>query len=233
VNVGLYRSAVAMAAQQRRLDSISANLANVGTIGFKRGVTASHEVAVDRGRGDVRGVTTLARTDFAQGNLHRTGREHDLALYGDGFFAVEGADGEVYTRDGTFHLSEGGVLVSEDGFPVAWEELSGAIDPVGMPIVVDEAGAVRQGVQPIGRLRVVDFADKHLLTRDRHGFWAAPRGVQPQPSDARVHQYALEDSNASGVEEMVDMIAVQRSFEVVARTFAAIDQTYERLTRPF
>ncbi len=233
MNVGLYRSAVAMAAQQRRLDSISANLANVGTVGYKRGVTASHEVEVERPRGSVRGVTTLADVDFQQGNLHRTGREHDLALYGDGFFAVDGADGEVYTRDGTFHLTEGGVLVSEDGFPVAWEELSGAIDPVGLPLVIDEAGNVRQGVQNVGKLRVVDFADKSVLTKDRNGFWSAPRNVQPDASDARVHQYSLEDSNANAMEEMVDMISVQRSFEVVARAFEAIDRTYERLTRPF
>jgi flagellar basal-body rod protein FlgF len=233
VNVGLYRSAVAMAAQQRRLDSISANLANVGTIGFKRGVTASHEVEVERPRGKVRGVTTRAEVDFAQGNLQRTGREHDLALYGDGFFAVEGPDGEVYTRDGTFHLTEGGVLVSEDGFPVAWDELSGAIDPVGDPLVIDEAGNVRQGVQNVGRLRVVDFEDKSALSKDRHGFWSAPSGARPEACDARVHQYSLEDSNANAMGEMVDMIAVQRSFEVVARAFEAIDRTYERLTRPF
>ena len=222
-----------MAAQQRRLDSISANLANVGTVGFKRGVTASHEVEVERPRGKVRGVTTLAEVDFAQGNLHRTGREQDLALYGDGFFAVEGPDGEVYTRDGSFHLTEGGVLVTEDGFPLAWEELNGAIDPVGLPLVIDEAGSVRQGVQNIGRLRVVDFADKSVLSKDVHGCWSAPRDVLPIVSDARVHQYSLEDSNANGVEEMVDMIGVQRSFEVVARAFEAINQTYERLTRPF
>ena len=233
VNVGLYRSAVAMAAQQRRLDSISANLANVGTVGFKRGVTASHEVEVRRPRGQVRGVTTLARVDFAQGNLQRTGREHDLALFGRGFFAVESPDGEVYTRDGSFHLSEAGVLVTEHGFPVAWEELRGAVDPVGLPVVIDEAGNARQGVQEIGRLRVVDFPDEGALSKDRLGFWTAPPSVQPGPSDARVHQYALEDSNANGMEEMVEMIGVQRSFEVVARVFEAIDQTYERLTRPF
>lgn len=233
VNVGLYRSAVAMSAQQRRLDSISANLANVGTIGFKRGVTASHEVEIDQPRGKVRGVETLAEVDFQQGNLHRTGREEDVGLYGDGFFAVDGPDGEVYTRDGSFHKTEAGVLVSEDGFPVAWEELSGAIDPVGMPLVIDEAGNVRQGIQNIGRLRVVDFPDKSVLTLDRNGFWSAPRDVLPQPSEARVQQYSLEDSNANGVEEMVDMINVQRSFEVVARTFESIDKTYERLTRPF
>jgi flagellar basal body rod protein FlgG len=233
VNVGLYRSAVAMAAQQRRLDSISANLANVGTVGFKRGVTASHEVQVQRPRGAVRGVTTLARVDFTQGNLHRTGREHDLALYGDGFFAVESPSGEVYTRDGSFHMSETGVLVTEHGFPVAWEDQNGAIDPVGLPLVVDEAGNVRQGVQNIGKLRVVSFPDERVLSKDHLGFWNAPRSVLPGTSDARVHQYSLEDANANGMEEMVDMIGVQRSFEVVARVFEAIDDTYERLTRPF
>lgn len=222
-----------MAAQQRRLDSVSANLANVGTVGYKRGVTASHEVEVERPRGKVRGVTTLAEVDFQQGNLQRTGRDLDLALYGDGFFAVEGPEGEVYTRDGTFHMTEAGALVSEDGFSLAWEELSGVIDPVGLPLVIDEAGNIRQGIQNVGRLRVVDFADKGVLTKDRNGFWSAPRAVQPGPSDARVHQYALEESNANAMEEMVDMISVQRTFEVVARTFEAINQTYERLTRPF
>jgi flagellar basal body rod protein FlgG len=233
VNVGLYRSAVAMAAQQRRLDSISANLANVGTVGFKRGVTAAHEVEVERPRGKVRGVTTLVEVDFAQGNLQRTGREHDLALFGDGFFAVEGPEGEVYTRDGGFHLTEAGVLVSEEGLPVAWDELRGAIDPVGLPLVIDGEGNVRQGIQDVGRLRVVEFADRHQLRKDALGFWTAPPGAKQVASTTRVHQYALEDSNANGVEEMVDMIGVQRSFEVVARVFEAIDQTYERLTRPF
>jgi len=231
VNVGLYRSAVAMAAQQRRLDSVSSNLANVGTVGFKRSVTASHEVEVKRPRGAVRGVSTLAEVDFAQGNLQRTGRELDLALFGSGFFGVEGPDGEVYTRDGSFQMSEAGVLVTEEGMPLAWDEFRGAIDPVGAPLVIDQTGGVRQGVQDIGRLRVVDFPNKALLTRESHGFWKAPRNVLPARSDAQVHQYSLEDSNAIGMGEMVDMIGIQRSFEAVARVFEAIDRTYERLTR--
>ncbi len=233
MNVGLYRSAVAMASQQRRLDAVAANLANLGTVGFKRGVTAAHEVEVRRARGPVRGVTTRAEVDFAQGNLQRTGRELDLALYGSGFFAVESPEGEVYTRDGSFHMTEAGVLVTEEGFPVAWERVTGAVDPVGMPLVIDEEGNVRQGLQDIGRLRVVAFDDPHALGKDHRGFWAAPPGLKQVAHDTRVHQYALEDSNANGVEEMVAMIGIQRSFEVVARVLEAIDQTYERLTRPF
>ena len=233
MNVGLYRSAVAMAAQQRRMDAIAANLANLGTVGFKRGVTSTHEVEVQRKQGLVRGVTTRAEVDFAQGNLQRTGRDLDLALYGDGFFAVESAEGEVYTRSGSFHLTEGGVLVTEEGFPVAWDELRGAIDPTGEPVTIDEEGNVRQGSEDVGRLRIVDFEDKRALGQDRMGYWLAPRGARETPASARVHQYALEDSNANGVEEMVAMINVQRSFEVVAKALSAIDQSYQRLTRPF
>jgi flagellar basal body rod protein FlgG len=98
--------------------------------------------------------------------------------------------------------------VNEEGFPVAWDQLRGSIDPVGGPLQIDEAGNVRQGVDDIGKLRVVDFADEHELSHDAYGLWQAPRSAQPQPSDARVHQYALEDSNANAVEEMVDMITV-------------------------
>ena len=105
MNVGLYRSAVAMAAQQRRMDAIAANLANLGTVGFKRGVTSTHEVEVQRKQGLVRGVTTRAEVDFAQGNLQRTGRDFDLALYGDGFFAVESADLRLERLDGEIDIA--------------------------------------------------------------------------------------------------------------------------------
>lgn len=233
MNVGLYRSAVAMSAQQRRLDAIAANLSNLGTVGFKRGVTSTHEVEVQRERGPVRGVVTRSEVDFAQGNLQRTGRDLDVALYGEGFFAVEAPSGEVYTRDGSFHLTEEGVLVTEEGFAVAWDELHGAIDPVGQPIAIDEQGNVRQGLEEIGRLRVVDFEEKRALAQDRLGFWRAPRGAREALPNAAVHQFALEDSNANGVEEMVAMIGVQRSFEVVAKALSAIDESYQRLTRPF
>jgi flagellar basal body rod protein FlgG len=181
----------------------------------------------------VRGVTTLAEVDFAQGNLLRTGREHDLALFGDGFFAIDSPEGEVYSRDGSFHITEAGVLVTEEGSPVAWDNLVGAIDPVGLPLKIDAEGNVRQGVQDVGRLKIVSFEDNHALRKDARGYWVAPQDMRPGPAEARVNQYALEDSNANGVEEMVAMIGVQRSFEVVARVFEAIDKTYERLTRPF
>ena len=232
MNVGLYRSAVAMMNHQRHMESIAGNLANLGTRGFKRGGTAFHGIELRGNHGPIRGLASRYEIDFSQGNLHRTGRELDLALQGEGFFAVESPNGEVYTRDGVFHMSEG-VLVNDKGYPVAWEGDRAVLDPAGLPVVVDEFGTLRQGGNSIGQLKIVNFQDPNQLRQDRNGFWVAQPGAEPATSTANVVQYALEESNATGVEEMIAMIGVQRSFETVANTVQSIAESYQRLTRPF
>jgi len=231
MSVGLYRAAVAMAGHERHLDAIAANLANLGTVGFKRSSSASHEFAVRRETGEVRGLQLHLETDFSQGNLQRTGHELDLALFGDGFFVVEGPEGETYTRDGSFHLTEEGVLVNDDGHAVAWRQRSGTIDATGLPVRVDVDGFVRQGTQEIGQLKVVDFMDKAKLYQGTGGVWVAPVGAKEATATAQVHQYSLEESNASGIEEIVAMIGVQRAFETSAHLTRSIQESYARLTR--
>ena len=233
MNVGLYRGAVAMVAQGRRLETISSNLANLGTVGYKRSTTASHEFQATRQNRRVRGLSVRSQVDFSQGNLSRTGRAYDLALFGDGFFAIEGENGELYTRDGSFHPTPDGLLVTEEGHPVVWEHRQAVIDPSGLPIVVDGEGNVRQGLVEIGRLRVVDFKDKAALGRTQQGFWQAPPRLPEATATATVHQYTLEESNANGMEEIVAMIGVQRSFESIANVLSSIEEGYRRLTRPF
>ena len=181
----------------------------------------------------MRGLATENHVDFSQGELSRTGRALDLALDGEGFFAIDTPDGEVYTREGSFRLTPDGTLVSEEGLPVAWDSLSGSIDPTGFPVEVDGEGTVRQGVDEIGRLRIANFADSSRLSLNADGYWQAPPRLAEAAHSATVHQGALEDSNASGVEELVAMISVQRSFESVARVMSKIEDSYSRLTRPF
>lgn len=233
MSVGLYRAAVAMIGHERRLDSIASNLANLETVGFKRATTAAHEFLIDRQSGPVRGQSLETRVDFSQGNLRRTGRELDLALFGEGFFAVEGPGGELYTRGGAFQTDTNGVLVTEEGYPVAWKNKSGAIDTTGLPIVVDGEGNVRQGLADLGQLKIVSFEDNAALRQRTGGFWIAPRGLDETTNTATVHQFSLEESNASGVEEIVAMIGVQRAFESTAGLISSIQQSYSRLTRPF
>ena len=223
-----------MRANQRSLDTIATNLANLGTTGFKRTRTAEHAFELPTEHGRVRGLQAKDSVDFRQGELDRTGRALDVALFGEGFFAVEaGESGEAYTRDGVFHMDERGTLVSDDGHQVAWDSLTGTIDPVGLPVEIDGEGFVRQGDTEVGRLRIVNFEDPSRLSQDRHGYWRAPNNLREVAHTAVVHQGALEQSNATGMEEMVAMIAVQRSFESVANVMSSIEDSYSRLTQPY
>ena len=232
MNVGLYSGAVSMQTQAKRLDTIAENLASLSLTGYKRFQEAfeSYEIQGPGGR-TLKGQRTLRLVDFSQGNLNRTGRDLDLALAGDGFFAVESPDGERYTRNGEFRTTSDGVLVNARGWPVAWETRSGLLDPTGEGVTVDETGSVRQGQTDLGRLRVVDFEDKQALVRGDAGTWIAPEGLAEATATATVQQGALEESNATAVVEMVEMIETQRHFDTLARTLSGIQEIEQRLTR--
>ena len=233
MSVGLYRAAVAMLGHERRLDSIASNLANLETAGFKREATASREFVVNRGERSVRGLALRTQTDFSQGNLERTERRYDFGLFGQGFFAVEGPTGEIYTRAGAFHLSPNGVLQTDEGYAIAWNNRGALIDPNGLPMIVNTDGTVRQGQSEVGKLRIVDFEDKSRLRLTTGGFWEAPDDLEEATHTALVQQFSLEESNATGVEEIIAMISVQRAFGSVANLVQSIQRSYSRLTRSF
>lgn len=219
-----------MRSAERQLETIAHNLANTDTPAYKRRSTVTQTFRLERnGSGDNQPRTTQ-RIDFEQGLFERTQIATHLALDGDGFFAVEGPRGEVYTRNGTFRLDNSGVLQTTEGYPVAWEGSTGAIDPVGEPIRVETDGMIRQGVKDLGKLKVVAFEDQAALSQNSLDYWEAPIGLEPGPSEAAVLQGVLEKSNTSSIDELVSMIRVQRSFESSARMLAMIDESYQRLT---
>lgn len=221
-----------MRSAEKRLETIAANLANVDSNGFKKTTATVREFErVLRGRVE-REISTKLQYNFAQGALRQTGETYDLALAGEGFFAVEGAQGELLTRDGRFFIDEKGALQTFEGLPVVWQGARGTIDPAGVSITVDGEGYVRQGPNQVGQLRIVDYEDKKSLTVDSRGFFIASPELAERPAEAQVRHGYLEQSNVSAVEEMVAMIAVQRQFEAGARVLSSIDQTYRRLTAP-
>ena len=229
---GLYSGVAAMNAAERKLDAVTSNLANVSASGFKRRGTAMASFdAVLRGEKQ-RQIGVRETIDHSQGTLQTTGNPLDLALVGNGFFAVEGPQGEMYTRDGRFHTDANGVLQTADGYALAWDGARGSIDPAGKDVLVDAEGQVVQGDQKLGRLRLAAFTDRTQLQSDGHGFFHAPRGLRPATSNAEVRQGAIEQANVSAVDEMVELIAVQRSFESATRLLSMIDQSYRRLTAP-
>lgn len=231
MNVGMYRGMEAMAASEQRLASVTTNLANARSTAFKRVATVQHGEATPGGNPEHAVVRTRTSIDWTQGPLERTGVATDLALQGEGFFVVEGPKGELFTRDGRFQVTEEGALVTGDGLPVAWAGARGTLDPVGSPLRIDLDGSVHQGDQRVGRLQLVDFAERGRLEQGRLGYFVAPPELERLPAASEVHQYALEGSNVSSVDELVRLISTQRSFEAGSNVVQMIGQTYERLAR--
>ncbi len=232
MNQGLIDSVSSLAASEKRLDTIAANIANSSAPGFKRQGTSTFSFDAMLGDRIERRVGTRNIVDYSQGSLKATEGQYDFALQGKGFFTVEGKDGELYTRDGRFYVDDKGVLQTAEGMPVAWEGARGTIDPIGLPIYADTEGTLRQGTQTVGKLRIVDFERYDQLSAIGGGVFSVPRNVSPTPSVALLRQGQLEQANVSTIDEMVALINVQRQFESGTRLMQTIDQSYRRLTTP-
>ncbi len=231
MDTGLYMGVAAMRAQEKRVEAIAANLANINTTAYKRQSTATHSFDVSNVPHSLRSVATESTTDFTQGVLEQRSDPFSLALDGEGFFAVETESGEAYTRNGEFHLDEQGELKTREGLPLAWEGQRGRVQPTGDAVTIDGVGQVRQGGNPIGQLKLVDFVNKQRLKLDSAGYFHAPQGLATQPAAGLVHQGALERSNAESVDELVGLIKAQRGFETAANVMRTLDQSYRRLTQ--
>lgn len=227
MNHGLYSGVAAMRSAERRLESVTLNLANAATPGYRAQTSSTRTFSV--GALGHEQLTTGLSTRHTQGDLTPSGDPLHLAIEGPGFFAVEGPQGELLTRRGDFSLDASGVLVNYQGLPVVYEGRAGRIDPLGEPIAIDGAGTVRQGTNEVGRLRVVDFEDPAALERISGEFFRAPEDARERATEARVRQGSLEASNSSAVDQLIELVGVQRSFESASRLMGLIEQSYKSL----
>ena len=228
MDTGLYSGVSALRTAEKRMEAITANLANVDTPGFKRQAGATRAFTVPGVKGYLE-VDTKHRSDFSQGDLERSSSPYHLAIDGRGWFVTEGQSGEVYTRRGNFRVDGAGVMQTSEGNPVAWKSNNGAIDPHGDLVQVDANGVVRQGNKEVGQLKVTDFEDDSTLESIGGGYFTASEGSKEMAAEGVIHQGHLERSNVSSMDELVSMITVQRSFESANRLVQMINRTYERL----
>ncbi|PTT74657.1 flagellar biosynthesis protein FlgF, partial [Pseudomonas sp. HMWF010] len=167
--------------------------------------------------------------DFTQGAMTKTGGDFDLAIEGQGFFKVQTAGGERYTRDGRFTTNPEGKLVTQGGAPVL-DEGGGEIliDPKLGAVSIGKDGLVSQGQVRVGKIGVVSTQDLSALRKDGDNLYRNVANVtlQPAPS-AVVHQGMLESSNVQSVVQITKLIEVQRAYESMAKM---MDNTAE-LTR--
>jgi len=220
-----------MRASQKRMEAITTNLSNLSTPGYKRVGTAVRAFQVPGQPVGTVEIRSRSQVSFVQGALQDSSNPYYLGLEGPGFFGVEGPEGEMFTRRGTFRVDDQGVLQTDEGFPVAFEGAQGRIDPVGLPVTIDGSGVVRQGDEDLGTLRLVDFERPDKLARVGGGYYVGTREAQETVTEAVVHQGALESSNVTGVEELVSMINVQRSFEAATQMMKLVDESYRRLNQ--
>lgn len=206
---------------KQEFNCIAHNVANMGTVGFKRRCNVLTKSLVAQGGGSVAqvgdGVNLETVFDFTQGSLVETGRPLDFALAGKGFFVVETPDGPLYTRNGMFRVNENGQIVDSAGRIVAGEAGPITIPPnIGhSQIGVASDGSIRAGRAAIGKFRLVDFGEneKELLPAGINCFHA-PEDARPDtPKNLIVKQGFQEASNVQMVEELVDMIMVSKLYE--------------------
>ena len=232
MNRALAAGAAGMAAQQTILDSISVNLANVDTPGY-RAVRPDFAALVVA---DGRVMTTIAgppRRLFSQGRLDSTNNERDLAIDGAGLFEVISRTGmTAYTRAGNFSQASDGRLVLPNGatlagvrLPHGTTALSVSSDGIVSAMVAGKAGAVRAG-----RIRLYAFADEGALSLGLDGLFTASQRTAPSsgapgsPGFGSIKQRCLERANVSVVAAMMAVLAAQRAYEANAKSVQAADE---------
>lgn len=239
----LSTGALGMSAQQKSVDNIANNLANVGTTGYKRTTVAfqdlfyenvassKHGAASNRASNDgpslqighgSRAVATIR--NFMQGAVTETGNALDMALSGSGFFQVEMPDGSIaYTRDGNFNRDSTGMLVNNSGLPLA-DQIEIPQDAVAIDIsqdgIVTAQMAGDGATIELGQIELAKFVNPGGLEARGDNLFAETEasgmpfyGNPGMESFGVIRQGFLEQSNVDIVNEMVRLIEAQRAYE--------------------
>lgn len=213
----------------------SHNLANANTTGFRADLAAFRAMPVF-GPGQptrVYGMAERPGVNLASGTLTASGRDLDVAVHGDGWIAVQAADGsEAYTRAGDLRISESGVLVNGAGHPIL-----GNGGPIALPPSekVDIGGDGTISVRPTGQgATALVVADRIKLVKlEPQDIYKGTDGLMhrndglPAPADAAVNLVAgsLETSNVNVVEALVNMITLARQFEMQVKVMRTAEET--------
>ena len=246
-----------MNAQQDRLDTISNNLANVDTTGFKKETTAykefsqlllrrtkadgvykntfgSADAATIIGKLGLGVETNELYTDFSQGSFKSTDTNTDFALSGEGFFVVQTPDGERYTRNGNFLLGKEGILLTKEGYPVLGE--NGPIHVPDDKFIVNRDGMIytRQDNTLVDRFKLVRFDNERYLKKQGSSLWntnniAGDYHIAEGDERPQILQAYTETSNVNVVNEMVQMIEVNRAYEANQKSIQTEDSMVDTL----
>ncbi len=228
---GYYAVCAGLAAQTQALDLVAHNLSNLATTGYRGEQTTFRSLMAGSGAVSANylnaavnnfGVLSGSRLDLSSGSLAPTGNPLDAAIAGNGFFAVQAPQGVLYTRDGSFHLTSTGQLVSGEGNTVLSETGAAITVPSG-DVTISSDGTISVNGNIVDKLQLAEFAPGTNLIALGNATYAAPAGVALPAAEAEVRQGMLEGSNVSPTEGVVQLIVVQRNADMLGRALGAID----------
>lgn len=233
---GYYAAMAGLVARTQALDTAATNLANVQTPGYRaereyfRSVLLGQDAAASQLGETVNNYGLLGgdQLSMAQGQLQITGNPLDMALEGQGFFQVQTVNGLRFTRDGSFHRSMSGQLVTAAGEPV----LSSTGQPVAIPpgeVSVGEDGSISVAGGVAATVGVFTFPAGTELTPEGANRYVAPPGVAPVPAkDASVHQGAIEGANQDVIQGSLDLVVMQREAEMMQKALTVFHTEFNK-----
>lgn len=242
---GLYTAWTGLVNEQNRMDIMTNNLANASTVGYKKeGATSQSfdDVLTVKIKDASVGLANVQRSgirnpgvkigenyvDYSQGSFRETGNTYDMALEGEGFFAIEftnkaGETSTMYTRAGQFTLNKDGYLVTQEGdYVLDADNKRIKLDTLkDTDITVD--GRISQDGQAIAQIQVADFEDYDYLEKYGETYYRPIEGAELTEGTATVRAGYLEMANVQVVSEMVNLISITRAYESNQK----IIQTYD------
>lgn len=246
---GLYSAATGMDVQQAKVESISNNLNNASTPGYKKEEilikSFPEQLLIEQGgprrKGGVpvqappkmigtMGTGALVAgtvTDHTPGKVKETGNETDIMINGPGFFAVKApAPGEPerigYTRSGSFKVDGEGYLTDGGGRRILGE--AGEIMVGSDSFKVSSDGTIEVAGATVDKLRLVEFDDLNSLSKESEGIYIDTRGTGRQAASTTVSQGFLEMSNVNVVDETVNLVSLMRTYEANQRLILTYDE---------
>jgi flagellar basal body rod protein FlgG len=221
-----------LARAERRAEIAAQNITNASTPGYRRrvGFDETLRPGGDGGGGPARAGAVA--TDFRAGQLTETGAKTDLAIAGDGFFAVRGEDRVFYTRHGQFRRDGEGRLVTGEGLALQSSEGGDLIVGDGDFAVAADGVVTRDGA-PVARVALFDFAERGALASGAGGAFLAGEAEPVPVSAPAIRQGMLESSNVNMGDEMVAMMEAVRRAETGQRLVTTYDDLMGRALNLF
>lgn len=227
---GYYAACAGLVAQTQALELVAHNLANLSTNGYRGQETTFRSLLASRGSAGENpinavvndfGVLSGSRLDLTSGSLTPTGNALDMAVAGKGFFTIQSGQDVRYTRDGEFHLTPTGQLVTAEGDTVMGEQ-----GPVILPNgdrSISSDGTISVNGTVVDKLRLAEFALTTNLTAIGSATYTAPPNTALPAVESTVRQGMLEGSNVSATQAVVQLITIQRNADLLSRAMGALD----------